>query len=425
MTKTNRKIKYELLAPAGNINKAKHAMEFGADAIYLGIPDFSLRVRINQFTEKNIKEIVEYAHDKKKKVYVTVNIHAHNRHLSQLPRFFKKLKKINPDGLIISDPGVIVLAKKHCPEIDIHLSTQANCTNWQAVKFWYDQGVKRVILGREVTLDEIKEIHKMVPGVELECFVHGAMCMSYSGRCMLSSYFVGRSANLGDCVQPCRWEYEVDSCKNKKEVIGGVSISASGHNGKSLDVEEDNHGTYILNSKDLCLIKYLDDLKDAGIVSFKIEGRAKSVYYVSLVSKIYSEALRLDGPQKSRKLNKLYKELQTLTHRDYTTGFLFGREKVEQRYCSSHILTNYQFVGEVKKNDDNNIIVKVHNTLLVGDDVEIIQPSGEIVKLKIKKMFSEDGDIVSEAHGGQEKTVVIPTKKKIDVMSVIRKKINK
>ena len=422
MAKVRKKIKYELLAPAGNINKARHAIEFGADAIYLGVPDFSLRVRINQFTEKDIKETVEYAHNRGKNVYVTVNIHAHNKHLVGLPKFFRKIKKINPDGLIISDPGVIMLAKKHCPDIDIHLSTQANCTNWQAAKFWHNQGVKRIILGREVTLDEIKEIHKRVPGVELECFVHGAMCMSYSGRCMLSSYFVGRSANLGDCVQPCRWEYSVSGCNGKK-AISDISITAKGHEGKSLDVEEDRHGTYMLNSKDLCLIKYLDDLKDAGIVSFKIEGRAKSIYYVSLVSRIYSEALKLKGAQKSRKLNKLYKELQTLTHRDYTTGFLFGKEKVEQRYGSSHILTNYQFVGEVKKCDSGNIFIKVHNTLLVGDNLDIIQPSGEIVKLKIKEMFDESGDGIGEAHGGQEKMVRIPSRKKIGVMSVIRKKV--
>ncbi len=453
--KRNKKIKYELIAPAGSLEKAKYALNYGADSIYLGIPDFSLRVRINKFNEIGIEEMVDYAHKINKKVYITVNIYAHNKHINSLPKYLKQIEAWKADGIIISDPGIITLAKKYCPLVPIHLSTQANCTNWQAAKFWFDLGVRRIVLGREVTLEEIKEIHKKVPRLELEYFAHGAMCMSYSGRCLLSSFFVGRSANLGDCVQPCRWEYNVKktkkqenkktSCHCEEERSDDVAIpvltnktqkncyiKAKGHEDKTMRIEEDNQGSYILNSKDLALVKYLDDLKEAGITSFKIEGRAKSVYYVALVSKIYRQALNLKGTKDKikRELNKLFKELQTLTHREYTTGFLFGKKTVEQKYDASHKLTNYQFVGEVKKsiklktkNKKWQIYIKVHNELFIGDKIEIIQPKGEKVKLKIKKMLNIDNEEIIEAHGGQEKTIIITVNKKIENMSIIRKKI--
>jgi putative protease len=266
----------ELIAPAGNLEKMRTALAFGADAVYLGIPDFSLRVRINEFTVKQIKEAVLEAKSLKKKVYVTINIFAHNKHLEKLPVYLQILKEFKVDGLIISDPGIMALVKKSWPEARIHLSTQANCTNWSAVQFWYKQGVKRIVLGREVTLEEIKEIHKMCPKMELEYFVHGAMCMAYSGRCFLSKQFVGRSGNLGDCAQPCRWEYTLRETKV---------------DGREMEIVQEEHGTYLLNSKDLCLIKYLDKLVAAGITSFKIEGRAKSVYYQAVVVGAYRKAI--------------------------------------------------------------------------------------------------------------------------------------
>lgn len=407
--------KLELIAPAGSFEKAKHALEFGADAIYLGIPEFSLRSGVNNFLENEVKDIIEYAHAKNKKVYVTVNIFAHNRHLKPVIKFLKKVNIWKPNGITISDPGIIVLAKKYCPKILISLSTQANCTNLESAKFWFKQGVKKIILARELSLQEITEIHKKIPKLELEYFVHGAMCMSYSGRCLLSSYFLGRSANLGDCVQPCRWNYNF-YIEEKKRL------------GNFLKLEEDEYGSYVLNSKDLCLIKYLDDLKKAGVTSFKIEGRNKSIFYVSFVSKIYSQALKLKNVDKKKELNKFFKQLQTLTHRDYITGFLFGKENAKQNYKESHKTTNYQFVGEViksVKNKKSQTYLKVHNVIFLNDDLEIIQPKNETIKMKVKKMYNEDLTEIKEAHGGQNKIIVLETKNRIEKMSVIRKKIKK
>ena len=291
------------------MEKAKTALAFGADALYVGIPDFSLRVRVNEFDKKGIKELVEYARSLKKKIYVTINIFAHNKHIKKLPPYIKFLKDIKVDALIISDPGIIMMVKSIWPKAEIHLSTQANCTNWQSARFWYKQGIKRVILGRETTLEEIKEIKKKVPKLELEVFVHGAMCMAYSGRCFLSKHFVDRSGNLGDCVQPCRWNYFISEEKRPNE---------------PLEIVEEKHGSYILNSRDLCLIEYLDELARAGVDSFKIEGRAKSVYYQAVVANSYRQAVcslqsantKLKKIEYKKFARKLFNELNTrLVHR--------------------------------------------------------------------------------------------------------------
>lgn len=410
--------KLELLAPAGNFLKMKTALAHGADAVYLGIPDFSLRVRINDFNLKSLKEAVLYVHGQKKKAYVTINIFAHNNHIEKLPKYLKELNKIKPNGLIISDPGVLSLVKKHCPKIDVHLSTQANCTNYEAVKFWQKQGVKRIILGREVTLSEIKEIHKKCPKMELEYFVHGAMCMSYSGRCFLSKDFVDRSANLGDCVQPCRWEYD-------------VFIKAKGHS-EELELVKEEHGSYLLNSKDLCLIKSLPELIKAGVTSFKIEGRAKSVYYLANIVGIYKQAMSNPG-----RINFLYKELlNKITHRGHTTGFLLGK-KGEQNIENSHFNSDWEFCGQVLENQIkkgekggflNVLRVKVHNTIRVGDKVEIILPNYDIIKLNLKEMVDfKSGEKISEAHGGgggQEIVLEVSSVKKIPELSVLRRYLN-
>lgn len=403
--------KIELLAPAGNIAKAKYALAFGADALYLGIPNFSLRVRINEITKSDVNKIIKYAHAQNKKIYITLNIYARNSHLKIMPVYLRQLNKISPDGIIISDPGILELVKKYCPKIPVHLSVQANCTNWQTAKFWLRQGIKRIILARELSLPEITEIHKKVPRMELECFVHGAICMSYSGRCLLSSYLTGRDANLGDCAQPCRWQYKyfLEEKQRKNEFF---------------PIEEDKNGTYILNSKDLCLIKYLDDLKKAGVSSFKIEGRAKSVFYVAMVCKIYRKAMNLkSNKNKKKELNKLYAELQTLTHRDYTAGFLLGSDEVKQKYDAAHKISNYQFVGEVVKKSKDGIQMKIHNAIFAGETIEFIQPNAENFKLKLNTFFDQDGKKNTEAHGGQGKTIFIKTKKDIEEMSVARKKI--
>lgn len=390
-------IKFELLAPAGNELKMKTAFAYGADAVYLGIPDFSLRVRINDFDLKGIKAAVKYAHDKKKKVYVTVNIFAHNEHIKKLPAYLKAIKAMNVDALIVSDPGIIHVIKKVWPKAEIHLSTQANCTNLEAVKFWAKQGLKRIILGREVTLKEIKEIHKAVPKIELEYFVHGAMCMAYSGRCFLSKMILDRSGNLGDCAQPCRWEYDV--------------TLKTGNHDEELELVEEKHGTYLLNSKDLCLLKYIKDLAAAGITSFKIEGRAKSVYYQATVCGIYRRALDLINkktvPAKLKiKLNYLFTELETkLVHRGYTAGFLLGG-KAEQNIANSHNTSEWEFCGqvlktEITKDKKTRVYFQVHNTIKLGDTVEIIRPSYDIISIKLANLWdAKKNTELEEAHGG-------------------------
>jgi len=389
--------KLELLAPAGNEQKMKTAFAYGADAVYLGIPDFSLRVRINDFDLKGIKEGVKYAHSQKKKVYVTVNIFAHNKHLKKLPSYLKSLRALKVDALIVSDPGIINLIKKVWPQAEIHLSTQANCTNLEAVKFWAKQGLKRIILGREVTLREIKEIHRAVPKIELEYFVHGAMCMAYSGRCFLSKLILDRSGNLGDCAQPCRWEYD-------------VMLRTGGHD-EELELVEERHGAYLLNSKDLCLIKYLKELTAAGITSFKIEGRAKSVYYQATVCGIYRRALdnlnkKITGAKFKEELDYLYKELGAkLVHRGYTTGFLLGT-KAGQNIVNSHNKSDWEFCGQVLKsekvkNEKISVYFQVHNTIKLGDTIEIIRPNYDIIKLELTSLWdAKTGAELKEAHGG-------------------------
>ena len=391
--------KLELLAPAGNLLKMQTAYAYGADAVYLGIPDFSLRVRINDFDLKGIKAAVYEAHSRKKKVYVTINIFAHNKHLKKLPAYIKELKLMKVDALIISDPGIIALVKKNWPKAEIHLSTQANCTNLEAVKFWAQQGLKRIILGREVTLKEIKEIHRAVPKIELEYFIHGAMCMAYSGRCFLSKMMLNRSGNLGDCAQPCRWEY------NLKE----FNIKTGNHE-EELELVEERHGTYLLNSRDLCLLKYLKELSAAGVTSFKIEGRAKSVYYQATVCGIYARALKLIAAKTaSLKLKKelayLFNELDTkLVHRGYSVGFLLGG-RGEQNISNSHEPSPWEFCGQVIKTETANnkikVYFKVHNTIKAGEEIELIRPNYDIIKIKPAALYdAKTKTEIKEAHGG-------------------------
>ncbi len=403
------KSKLELLAPAGNLAKMKTALAYGADAVYLGIPEFSLRVRINDFDFKGVGQAISYAHALKKKVYVTINIFAHEKHIKLLPGYLRKLNKLKPDGIILSDPGVLELVKKYLLNVIIHLSTQANCTNGAAVKFWYKQGVRRIILGREVTLKEIKAIHQDCPKMELEYFVHGAMCMAYSGRCFLSKEMMGRSANLGDCSQPCRFEYE-------------VFIKPHGHS-EILELVEEPHGTYLLNSKDLCLLEYLPELIRAGVTSFKIEGRAKSVYYLANIVGIYRTAL--NNP---KKIAALVPELHTkVTHRGYTTGFLLG-DKAEQNTANSHNTPDWEFCGQViGNNQKNGTLVQVHNTIKVGDELEIILPFYDIIKFKADKIVDlKTGEELLEAHGGgggQKVYLNNISRKDIPALAVLRRRV--
>lgn len=426
------------------MEKMKYAFAYGADAVYAGVPDFSLRARINDFDWKSLKEGVEYAHKLGKKFYVTLNIYAHNIHLEKLEKDLDELKKVAPDAVLISDPGILELVKEKLPEIEIHLSTQANATNWRAVKFWADQGIRRVVLAREVTLEEIREIKKENSNVELEYFVHGAMCMSYSGRCMLSKWMRGRSANLGDCVQPCRWLYSQNSqdTKNKKQTNSKFKTMNVIDRQKEfeMEIEEDEKGTYFFNSKDLNLLSHLKELADAGVESFKIEGRNKSVYYLAVVVRAYRNILdAIDNGDYKKILKKETENLNSLFHRGYTAGFLLGNEP-EHNFENSHNDPKWEFVGEVigikhrahnieqvdnrcESANSQIVEIKPHNAIYLGDEIEIIDQNGNH-SVKLEKIFNEDMEEVSSAHGGQGKNYFLQINKKdIAPTSLIRKKI--
>lgn len=421
--------KPQLLAPAGNLAKMKTAFAFGADAVYLGVPGFSLRTRINHFDLKKIKAAIAYAHKLNKKVYVTVNIFAHNQHLKKLPAHVKALKRLQPDGLFISDPGIMTAIRKVWPQANLILSTQANCTNWQAAAFWQKQGMSRVILGRELSLSEVKEIHAQVPNLELECFVHGALCMAYSGRCFLSKLMTGRDANLGDCIQPCRWKYS--------QAAGREMLVRADGRDEIFELVEEEHGSYILNSNDLCLIRRIPELMRAGLAAFKIEGRAKSVYYLATVVGAYRRAI--DNPRDKKLLDYLYKELEDkLYHRGYTEGFMFKAGRQAQNLDNSHNCPAWEFCGQVIAPPTKNYFrphpvkgrhlnfIQVHNSLKIGDTVEILTPGYEVRKIVIKNILNiRDGAEMSEAHGGSgDTTITLSSDEQYPLFSVLRRKIS-
>lgn len=447
----------QLISPAGTLEKLKTAFTFGADAVYAGTPDFSLRARINDFTYAKIKNGAEYARARNKKIYATINIYPHNRHIKQVEKAIKKYKEIGVDGFIIADPGILQIAKKVAPKINIHLSTQANCINFEAAKFWEKQGVKRIVLARETSLKEIAEIHKKVPQIELECFVHGAMCVSYSGRCILSKLFTDRSANLGCCSQPCRREYKISLAdetgenssagvspqrtRGGKETFPQYKISLADEIEKDVIIEQDQHGTYVLNSKDLCLIEHLGKLAKAGVSSFKIEGRTKSAYYLAAITKLYRQTIDNNyTPPKGYKA-----ELEKITNRGYTSGFLFSEEKCEHNFERSHKECDWQFVGEVIKapptrvrlrqlgrmadggfDGRRELIVKIHNALYLGDEIEFITPTGKNIKIKLDNLKDgKTGEDIKEVHGGNGKNAIIEIGQKIniEVGTMLRKKV--
>jgi putative protease len=435
--------KIELLAPAGSPEKMLYAFAYGADAIYAGIPEVSMRARINSFTEKSLIEATEIAHKNGKKIFVTLNIYAHNYHLPTVESHLKFLKKIKVDAVIVSDPGIIMLVKKHAPEMEIHLSTQANTTNWQAAKFWYDLGVKRIVLAREVTLEDIKEIKKHVPKLELEYFVHGAMCMSYSGRCILSKWMSGKSANLGDCTQPCRWGYKEKiqisndklqtkerGCNYEKDAKEYKTMELEeAQKRHGMELEEDSHGTYFFNSKDLNLISHIQELVEAGVTSLKIEGRNKSVYYVASVVRAYRHVVdQIETKKPLAEIKKAQKwsakELDKMANRGYTKGFLLGMEP-EHAFLGTPDNSPYQFVGEVLEGNGKEITVKVHNALYVGDSLEIVTPKMN-QPAKILRIYQEDGEEVQSAHGGHGKMYkLLINKKDVEAYSLVRKVLGK
>jgi putative protease len=421
---TNNKV--ELLAPAGNLQKLKTAFAFGADAVYFGLPDFSLRVRINDFSLKDMKKGIDYAHSINKKAYVTVNIFAHNTHLNKAKKHIEKLKTLGPDALFVADPGLIYLIKEVWPEAKISLSTQANCTNWMSAQMYKDMGVKRVILGRELSLKEVKEVIDKVPGLEIETFVHGALCMAYSGRCFLSKQLIDRDANLGDCAQPCRWQYD---------------IKPRGHDAKFV-LGKDKNGSYIFNSQDLCLIKRIPEMISAKIKAFKIEGRAKSVYYLANVVGAYRKAIDISSNKafsaedKKKELKYLYKELESkLFHRGYTEGFMFNSGKEAQNVDNDNNVPNWEFCGQtinsekdskVKGDNKYKTEMKVHNTLKKGDTLELVMPGYEVLKFKLTKMLDKESEEeIIEAHGGGGgQTVLMYFVREVPSLSILRRKIN-
>lgn len=384
----------ELLAPAGSMEKLKTAFYFGADACYFAGTSFGLRSYAQNFDENQLKEAIDYAHILGKKCYITVNIIAHNKDFPTLPDYIKYLSDIGADALIVADIGVMKVIQEVAPQMPIHVSTQANITNKYSAKMFTDMGAKRLVLARELSLEEIKEIRDYIPSdVEIECFVHGAMCISYSGRCLLSNYFCGRDANHGECVQACRWEY---------------AISRKDTQDEKFEIFEDERGTYILNSKDLNMIEHIDKLANAGVTSFKIEGRMKSAYYVSTVVNAYRRAI--DYYNKCKTENKPYscpsnlvEELENSSHRRYTTGFYFGAEDKEFLESSQPVQKS-EFMAVVKEDSKNGeVLIEMRNKFKVGDTLEVISPTDSFgKKIKIEYMKDTDGNFVEVADKVQQ-----------------------
>lgn len=400
----------ELLAPAGNMEKLKTAFKFGADACYMAGKKFGLRAFSGNFEEDEIKDAIEYAHSLNKRVYITVNIVAHNDDFNGLREYLISLRDMHVDGIIVSDIGIMNLARECAPELDIHVSTQANVTNKYTAKFLCDLGVKRLVLARELSIAEIKEIRDFIPAdVEIETFVHGAMCISYSGRCLLSNYLTNRDSNRGACVQACRFEY---------------SICEKSRNGEHYEIQEDNRGTYILNSKDLCMIKYIDELVNAGVTSFKIEGRMKSPYYVATVTNAYRRAI--DNYLSNKDFDEsLIEELEKTSHRRYTTGFYFGSTDKEYLESSMPIQT-HEFMAIVKEDMvDGFSVIEQRNRFKVGDRLEVLSPNETFNKvLVVGEMFDKNDNLVVDASLVQQ-VIKIKTDLDLKVGDILRKKIDK
>lgn len=384
----DKKRKPELLIPASSLEVLKTAVMFGADAVYIGGEAFGLRAKAKNFSKEEMKEGIEFAHAHGVHVHVTANILAHNNDLEGAAEYFKELKEMKPDALIVADPGMFTLAKEICPEIDIHVSTQANNTNYQTFRFWYNQGAKRVVTARELSLAEIKEIREKIPeDMEIESFIHGAMCISYSGRCLLSNYFTGRDANQGACTHPCRWKY---------------AIVEETRPGEYMPVYENERGTYIFNSKDLCMIEHIPEMIDAGIDSMKIEGRMKTALYVATVARTYRKAIDdyLESEEKYRANMDWYKsEISKCTYRQFTTGFYFGKpDENTQIYDNNTYINEYIYLGIVEGIDENGRAkIEQRNKFCVGDEIEIMKPDGTNVAVTVKGLYTEDGESVESA----------------------------
>ena len=389
--------KPELLIPASSLEVLRTAVIFGADAVYIGGEAFGLRAKARNFSLEEMKEGITFAHERGAKVYVTANILAHNRDLDGIRIYFRELREICPDALIIADPGVFMLAKEICPKIERHISTQANNTNYLTYRFWQEQGAKRVVSARELSMAELRELRANIPeDLEIETFIHGAMCISYSGRCLLSNYFTGRDANQGACTHPCRWKYAVVEEKRP---------------GEYFPIYENERGSYIFNSKDLCMIEHIPELLESGIDSFKIEGRMKTALYVATVARTYRKAI--DDCLKSEELYRenmgWYREqIAGCTYREFTTGFFYGKpDENSQIYGSNTYVKGYTYLGTVSALDDRGYCrIEQRNKFSVGDEIEIMKPDGENIPVKVEELLDEEGNPMESAPHPKQKLLV-------------------
>ena len=404
--------KLELLIPASNLEVLKVAVMYGADAVYIGGEAFGLRAKAKNFSLEDMKEGIEFAHERGCKVYVTANILAHNYDLDGAREYFQELKQIGPDALIISDPGMFTIAKEVWPEVDIHISTQANNTNYLTYQFWWKQGAKRVVSARELSLKEIRQIRDNIPDeMEIESFMHGAMCISYSGRCLLSSFMAGRDANRGECTHPCRWKY---------------SVVEEQRPGQYMPVYENERGTYIFNSKDLCMIEHIPEMLDAGMDSFKIEGRMKTALYVATVARTYGLAIDeyLKDPELYRSRIPFYKsEISKCTYRQYTTGFFFGKpDENTQIYDTNTYVKEYTYLGVVGETNSSGLYgIEQRNKFSVGEEIEVMKPDGENITVTVKRITDESGkDMESAPHPKQK--LFIDLGIKLDEYDILRRR---
>ena len=400
----------ELLIPASSLEVLKTAVIFGADAVYIGGEAFGLRAKAKNFTMDEMREGIAFAHEHDVKVYVTANILAHNNDLAGVRTYFEELREIKPDGLIIADPAIFEIAGEVCPEIERHISTQANNTNYGTFNFWHKQGATRVVTARELSLEEIKEIRANIPeDMEIETFVHGAMCISYSGRCLLSNYMVGRDANQGACTHPCRWKY---------------SIVEETRPGEYYPVFENERGTYIFNSKDLCMIEHIPELIESGVDSLKIEGRMKTALYVATVARTYRKAI--DDYKKDPELYKknmpwYLDQISNCTYRQFTTGFFFGKPSEDsQIYDSNTYVKEYTYLGIIGEEKDGTYRIEQRNKFSVGETIEVMKPNGENVEVTVKRILTEDG-VEQESAPHPKQVLYVDLGIKVDKYDLLRR----
>lgn len=399
--------KVELLMPAGSLDTLKVAVSYGADAVYLGGQQFGLRAKADNFSIEEMKQGIAYAHKRNVKVYVTVNIFAHNYDIEGIRSYFNEIKDIGIDAVLVSDPGIFMLAKEVMPDMELHISTQANNTNYMTFNYWYKMGAARVVCARELSLAEIKEIReKTEPDLEIEAFMHGAMCISYSGRCLLSSYFTGRDANHGACTHPCRWKY---------------SIAEEKRPGEFLPVEEDDRGTYIFNSKDLCMIEYIPEMIDAGIYSFKVEGRMKTALYVAAAARTYRQAIDdyLQSEELYRSRMAYYKEeIEACTFRQFTTGFYFGKPTHDaQIYDNNTYVKNFIYLGTISEiSEDGRLIFYQKNKFSVGDEISVMLYRDGNLTCRVTSILDEEGhEMPSAPHPKQKLLVRVETDRQNEI----------